>query len=137
MNRNELSVLSQQRRLQPVLAVERQSHVVALDAEQALVDRALFVAAHRDGLAILDADLDAAAGSAEAAGRFAPLQIGRLHALREGLAGEPIHLLFAFAAERDHRRSGDAHAPEELSSIISFRHAQSPSRMLLRVASPS
>jgi hypothetical protein len=69
--------LTELRVLQPVGTVEHRRQVVALDAQEPLVDRAGLVAAHGHDLAVRDADLDAAARAAEAARRLVPLSTGR------------------------------------------------------------
>jgi hypothetical protein len=51
--------------------------VVALHAEESLIDFGLAVAGDRDDLAVLDADLDVAAGAAETTGSFVPLHTGK------------------------------------------------------------
>ena len=78
----ELAVLSElpvphaeQRLGQPVDAVHDLRQEVALDAVEAPIDLRLHVTVGSDDLSILDADHDAAAGAAEAAGRLGPLQL--------------------------------------------------------------
>ena len=69
----ELAVLhAQQRPGQAVLAVGDLGVGVALDAEQAAVDRAVGVALDRDDPAVLGGDLDPAADAAEAADALVP-----------------------------------------------------------------
>ena len=68
-------------------AVHDLGQEVALDAVEAAVDLGLRVAVGRDDLACLDADHDAAAGAAEAAGRLGPLDLEVLDPARHRLGG--------------------------------------------------
>ena len=93
-DRRELAVLgvlaaphAQQRRGQAVGAVHDLGQEVALDAVEAAVDLGLGVAMGRHDLACLDADHDAAAGAAEAAGRLGPLDLEVLDPARHRLGG--------------------------------------------------
>ena len=79
-----------------VFAVEDARQAVALDAEQAAVDRAELVAGHGEHFAFLHAHHDAAAHAAEAAGRFCPgepwVEPGRgLLGVRQAGVEQPLH----------------------------------------------
>ena len=109
---------------QPVLAVEKRRQMVALDAQEPLVDRTRLVAAHRQNLAVADPDLDATAGAAVAARRLLPGQVGvRQH---PALAGDPGRL-FAVAA-RERRDAGGGGSAEDLEKLSSI-HTVFPRRI--------
>ena len=78
--------------VEPVRAVEDLGVGVALDAEQAAVDRARGSPLHRDDAPVLGGDLDAAADAAEAADALVPVPAGhrveRAGGIREAEAGQ-------------------------------------------------
>ncbi len=105
-HRLELAVLAQQRRARAARVVEHVVLAQALGAELAAVHGMIRITAHRDRLALLDADQHAAADGAVAAGRLDPgvghsrggdfaihrvLRVGIL-CLRGVDAGEPLDL---------------------------------------------
>ena len=77
--------LAHQGRGQAVVSVHDLGQEITFDAVQAAVDLGLHVAMGGDDLAFLDADHDAAAGAAKAAGGLGPFYLKRLDPAADGL----------------------------------------------------
>ena len=105
--------VSQERLLEAIAAVEQRRQVIALDAEQALVDGAQLIAADRHDLPFGDADFDAASRAAEPAGRLAPGHI----ALRQAGFAFGSRRRFAAAAERRCRGSSGGTGQQEIAAL--------------------
>jgi hypothetical protein len=75
-DRDQLTVLSQQRSPQPILAVKHHPDVITLDAQEALVDIRLPVTRDGNDPVVFHADHHMATGATEPARRFVPRDIG-------------------------------------------------------------
>ena len=96
---------------QAILAVQQPWQVVALHAQQALVDRAGLVTPHRDDASLFHADHHAAARAAEPARRLVPGHRRAVHGCVG--AGQARGLVAVGARVRGHRRRGRAGELEE------------------------
>src|SRR5690606_11827732 len=111
-DRLEAVPLAQQRPCEAVLAVQGEPHVIALHAEQPLVDLRLAIPGDGHDLAVLHAHLDVTPGAAETTGRLVPGDAGG--------GGEGVRLRGILAQRQSgggYRRARHGRVLDELSPL--------------------